>query len=472
MFGDLTRKVRRELCLWMMLIPVIFSIGELLIGCGGGVSWMGANDSAITHFGYNSSPLVAAFVPASESMSDAFFGMTIHHLVADPTSSNVAVPFPAFPIHTFRLWDVVNWAMLEPADGQYNWTTMDDTIATAKQNGVRDFIFTLGYVPAWASKNPADPCGSTGALGSCDAPDMRALDNFLTQVVRRYCGVVQYYETWNEPNLTDFWNGTDAQLLSIARDLYQIAKDPANCGCTNGVCAPGGGVNANKVLLPSVNRINEPNLSWLDSYLFLAAAGGTYPYADVASFHGYGYTQPEDIVQGVAQLKKTLARHGLSSLEIWDTEASWGTTTVNDQEQEASWLMRFHVVQAVSGVSRLVWYAYDNCAWGTLWGPACGDSSDNWQGVRLPGEAYATVEGWMVGATLDHCDQYQDGLWACELQRAGGYEGWVLWDSTGASRSVRIPNKLQLTEYRDWQNNISGLPEEITVDQMPVLVEN
>jgi len=44
--------------------------------------------------------------------------------------------------------------------------------------------------------------------------------------------------------------------------------------------------------------------------------------------------------------------------------------------------------------------------------------------------------------------------------------------STGASRSVRIPNELGLTEDRDWQNNISVLPEEITVDQMPVLVEN
>lgn len=171
-----------------------------------------------------------------------------------------------------------------------------------------------------------------------------------------------YYETWNEPDLTDFWSGTDAELLSIANDLYQIAKDPANCGCTNGVCAPGGGVNANKVILPSVNQINEPNLGWLDTYLFLAAAGGTYPYADVASFHGYGYTQPEDIVHGVAQLKKTLARHGLSSLELWDTEASWGTTAVNDEEPEASWLMRFHLAQAVSGVSRFVWYAYDNYA--------------------------------------------------------------------------------------------------------------
>jgi hypothetical protein len=204
----------------------------------------------------------------------------------------------------------------------------------------------------------------------------------------------------------------------------------------------------------------------------LAAAGATYPYADVASFHGYGYAKPEDIVQGVAQLKKTLGRHGLSALELWDTEASWGDTTTITQEHEASWLMRFHIAQAVSGVSRFVWYAYDNCAWGTLWGPACSGSLYNWQGIRLPGEAYANVQGWIVGATLTHCEEYEDGLWACELQRPGGYEGWILWDNTGAKRLVPIPTELQLKKYRDWQNNISVLPQEITVDQMPIILEN
>ena len=198
----------------------------------------------------------------------------------------------------------------------------------------------------------------------------------------------------------------------------------------------------------------------------------TYPYADVASFHGYGYTQPEDIVQGVAQLKQTLKKHGLASRELWDTEASWGITTTDDQEQEVSWLMRFHVAQAVSGVSRFVWYAYDNCAWGTLWGAACGASPDNWQGVRLPGEAYGNLEDWVAGASLNHCDAYEDGLWACELQRPGGYEGWILWDSTGTVRSVPIPSQLQLTKYRDWRNNSRVLPGEIIIDQMPVIVEN
>jgi len=31
---------------------------------------------------------------------------------------------------------------------------------------------------------------------------------------------------------------------------------------------------------------------------------------------------------------------------------------------------------------------------------------------------------------------------------------------------------LKLTQYRDWRNNVAPLPAEITVDQMPVIVEN
>ena len=462
---------KRDLPLGIIAGALSLAMSVILIGCGGPLSPNHSNDSVVTHFGYPGSSLVATVVPTNGALaiSEAYFGMTIHRLISSATSSK-AVPFPPFPIQTFRLWDVVGWNTLEPANGQYDWTTMDGTIAIAKQNGVSDFIFTFGYVPAWASTNPTGSCGFPGESGTCDAPDMQAFDDFVTHLVRRYCGVMQYFETWNEPNLKDFWNGTDDQLVSVARDLYKIAKDRDNCGCTNGVCAPGGGVNPNQVILPPINSINEANLSWLDAYL--AAAGPTYPYADIASFHGYGNEQPEDIVAAVAQLTKTLARHGLSSLELWDTEASWGTSTNDDQKEEVSWLMRFHIAQEVSGVSRFVWYAYDDCATGTLWGPACQNSPDNWQGIRLPGQAYGTVEDWTVGATFDHCEHYQDGFWACQLERAGGYEGWILWYSTGASRLVHVPGRLQLTKYRDWQNNSEVLPEEIIVGQMPVIVEN
>jgi len=465
------RKTKRGLLLGLVLILDSFALGATLTGCGGWTTSASSPNSAITHFGYSGSALASTLVPpnSAASASNFYFGMTIHRLVYNPFSPTKPIaPFPPFPLHTLGLGGVVSWMSLESADGQYDWSSIDGTIAVAQQNGVRDFVFTLSDVPQWASTNPSDPCDGNFP-GACDPPNMRAFDDFVTHVVQRYCGVVNYYDTWNESNLKAYWNGTNAQLLTIAGDLYRIAKDPANCGCTNGVCSPGGGANPNQVLLPSISIINEQGLSWLDSYL--GAAGSSYPYADIVAFHGYGYAQPEDIAQTVPKLRKTLAKHGLATLELWDTEANWDTLTTGDQLQEVSWLMRFHVAQAAAGVSRFVWYAYDNCEWGTLWGPACGASSDDWQGVRLPGDAYGTLETWMAGATLTHCDQYQDGLWACELQRSGGHEGWILWDSTGTGLSVRIPNQLPVTQYHDWSNKVGTLPQQITVDQMPVLLD-
>jgi hypothetical protein len=290
-------------------------------------------------------------------------------------------------------------------------------------------------------------------------------------VVQRYCGTIKYYETWNEPNGGEFWSGTNAQLLTIAQHLYQVAKDPANCGCANGVCVPGGGANPNQVLLPPISRITSSNLSWLDSYL--GTSGAQYPYADVAAFHGYSSDpSPEAIVSQVQSLNQILAKHGLSNLQLWDTEADWGGPLTLIGQQQASWLMRYHVALAAMGVSRFVWFAYDSCSWGTLWEGYCTDPQMPIESITEGGKAYAVIESWLSGSNLLSCQQYENGLWACALQRAGGYQAWMLWSSTGTEISVPIGEDSGLTVYRDWQNNVDTLPTELTVDQMPVLLEN
>jgi hypothetical protein len=298
---------------------------------------------------------------------------------------------------------------------------------------------------------------------------MIAFDDFVTHLVQRYCGTIKYYETWNEPNDPFFWSGTNAQLLMVAQHLYQVAKDPANCGCANGMCSPGGGANPNQVLMPPVSRITSSNLSWLDSYL--GSAGAQYTYADIAAFHGYGATNPEEIVTQVQSLQQTLATHGLSNLQLWNTEADWGPIDPVGQQQ-ASWLMRYHVALATTGVSRFVWFAYDSCSWGTLWEGYCPNPQMPIETVTAGGKAYAVIESWLSGANLPTCQEYENGLWACELQRSGAYEAWMLWSSTGTQISVPIPQGSGLTVYRDWQNYVNTLPTELNVDQMPVLLEN
>jgi len=418
---------------------------------------------ASASFSYAGSPLVSTIMPPNLStpLSGDFFGMTIHHS---------ATPFPAFPVSTLRFWDVTAWSDIEPSSGEFVWTRMDGTITTGKENGVSDYIFTLGSVPTWASTNPSAPCTGGNGFGACAPPDMTAFDDFVAHVVQRYCGAVKYYETWNEPNNSSYWIGTNSQLLTVAQHLYQVAKDPVNCGCTNGVCSPNGGSNPNQVLLPSISRISPANLGWLDSYL--ATAGTAYPYADVVAFHGYGATVPEQIVSQLQSLNQTIAPHGLSNLPLWNTEASWGSPPYVDQDQ-ASWLMRYHMALAVSGVSKFIWYAYDNCGWGTLWeAPWCVNPQMPIGQVTAPGQAYAVIEDWLIGAKLANCQVYENGLWVCELERPGGEHAWMIWSSTGDEISVPIPPSSGLTSYRDWQNNLIQLSSGLTVDQMPVLLGN
>jgi hypothetical protein len=423
-------------------------------------------------FSYSGSSLAGTVVSADATpVANQFFGMTIFHLASATPSSDPLTPFPAFQVSSFRFWDVAYWANLEPSEGVFNWTKMDGALNAAQQNGVNDFIFTFGHTPQWAAVSPNDTCYGIG-IGTCSVPDMQAFDDFVTHVVQRYCGRVQYYEPWNEPNGPGYWDGNNSQLMSIAQDVYRIAKDPANCGCTNGKCSPNGGANPNKVLLPPISRITAANIEWLDS--FLSTAGAQYPYADVATFHGYDVIGPEDVALELPQLRSTLAQHGLGNLELWDTEASWGQNESPDTETQASWLMRDYVLHAVSGVSRFVWYAYDSCDYGTLWvtKECSGLIAGAQQGLNAPGDAYAVIQHWLTGASVTQCLSYQNGLWACELQRSGDYDAWMLWSSTGTEIAVPLPNGSELTMYRDWQDNAQQLPTQLSVGQMPVLLEN
>jgi hypothetical protein len=401
-----------------------------------------------------------------------YFGMHIHNLANPALRRAQQTPFPSFSFSTMRLWDNADWFVIEPERDTYNWTRMDGTIQKASANGVSDFIFTFGYVPQWASSNPDDPCGTGWMPGHCDAPDLADLDSFANHLVQRYCGVVKYYETWNEPSAKGYWVGTNEQFLAVTQHIYAAVKSPANCGCTEGKCSPGGGANPNKVLLPPINAPTSPSArQWLQNWL--SYVGNPYPYADVAAFHGYGYTSdPENIRDGVNYMRSVLAQYGLGSLELWNTEASWGDGTLPDQGEQASWVIRYQLMQALSGVSRFTWYAYDNCLWGTLWeGSLCTPKSDAPR-VHEAAVAYATVQHWLTGATLRSCEDHADGTWLCELTRADGYVAWAAWNSKGANITLNSSAMTGLVQFRDWQDQKSAILDSVEIGPMPILLEN
>lgn len=362
-------------------------------------------------------------------------------------------PWPTASFGGIRLWDTnTSWAELSASSGSYNWTNLDNWMAAAETHNV-DMIYTFGNVPQWASSNPSDNSCSYGP-GQCDAPSDLNTDGtgtdqnwktFVTAVATHSAGRIKYWEIWNEPTNTGDWTGTTAQLARMGKDAYTIIKsiDPTA-----------------QVLSPSVSAYTTPGYGaniaqWLSGYF--AAGGGAA--TDIVAFHGYYYTNAEDIVQIVTNIKAALAAAGQSGKPLWDTEASWGTSVefqgwpanLSDTTAQASFLARYYLLQWSEGVSRFYWYSWNNSAWGTLWNPSTGT-------ILPAGTAYIQVYKWLVGNTLTTpCAANASGVWTCMFTNTSGQQSEAVWNPAG---STSYQSGSQFTSYLD----LTGATHSITAN--------
>jgi hypothetical protein len=120
-----------------------------------------------------------------------------------------------------------------------------------------------------------------------------------------------------------------------------------------------------------------------------------------------------------------------------------------------------------------MWYAYDNCKWGTLWvGESCSQSSNTATGTREAATAYATAQQWLTGATVQSCAEHADGTWLCKLTRPGNYVAWAVWNSNGTAIKLNASEMPGMVQYRDWQNQKTTVASSVEFGAMPILLEN
>jgi len=406
------------------------------------------------------------------------FGMHVHMRPTRPQ------PWPPVPVGTFRFADTVaGWFRLNPAEGKYDWTLLDEELEDLKSHNVDDVLFTFHSTPAWASSGPHHRCAHGGLaqlreganintrLGSCDPPNDLNPDGsgtdqhwkdfvsaLATHNLNSKAAHIKYWEVWNEPHNDFFWDGTDAQMVRMARDAYTIIKsiDPEAL-----------------ILSPSVGMHPRIGAAWMDSYL--AAGGGQY--ADIIAFHGYvhalrsgRYPSASDPVQPLSDFRKMLARHGQDSKPLWDTEASWGNASnmdFTDEEQQSAFLAQFYLLHWSLGVPRLYWFAWNDGAVGTLWIPDPGDRSAPGTLTKAAG-AYAQVYKWLVGAALMKPCSEDGGVWTCSLREADGHEAEIVWSAEGEKQ---FNPKTSLKKMRDLDGNVNSVQGAIKIREKPILIE-
>ena len=379
-----------------------------------------------------------------QPIPSTYFGLHIHR-VTDKT------PWPAVAVPTWRLWDAqVKWPDLEPSKGHWQFDTLDKYVALAEQHHTQ-ILLPLAVTPQWASSQPNKKSGWQKPGLTADPRDTSDWQNYVRQVASRYKGRIFAYEIWNEPNFLQYWTGNTDQLVALTKEAHDIIKsiDPA-------------------AILVSPSASTGRGVPWLAD--FLSKGGGRY--VDAIGFHFYVHPQPPEALWPlIERVKQILRDNGAGDKQIWCTELGWAEPKpFPSEELAAGYLARSFILSWASGVHRLYWYAWDNHNWVSIETT----QADN-QTLRPAGQAYATIQRWLVGASMDTCNESSDHTWTCQLH-SGGESQWIVWN-TDTSKSFTVPASWRITNIdfllRETQQlhnatiEIGPIPELLTQSERP-----
>jgi hypothetical protein len=207
----------------------------------------------------------------------------------------------------------LTWDVIEPRRGEYRWGMVDQMVARAEGENVR-LLGILGYCPAWASSGPSPYF----------PPRSRAeWKNFVSTIVFRYKGCIDYWCLWNEPNNDGFFAGSLEEFIDEILIPGAKAAKEANPHC--------------RIVGPDLAQLGGSHWDeWLDG--ILAKAG---PYLDVISHHCYKKT-PREVFRALEERQypwdpdppmAIISRRGQASKPFWLTETGWRTTQMSEERQ-------------------------------------------------------------------------------------------------------------------------------------------
>jgi hypothetical protein len=233
-------------------------------------------------------------------------------------------------------WDWLEWT----APGVEGWNDEEnrrlDAFVDAAQQRSLQVLAVVQDTPCWASSDPGKVCTPTEMRYNWREPPTNPSDfaDFLTRLVGRFRGRIQYWEIWNEPNLPHFWPRPDpvayTRLLQAAYPAIKAA-DPAAT-----------------VLAGALSPIDwgddgYPTLAFVDA-MYAVGAKDSF---DALSFHPYSSGPPlapdssvapiHRFLRSVPALHERMLAAG-DPRPIWITEAGWATAPPDGTCAGSPWL--------------------------------------------------------------------------------------------------------------------------------------
>ena len=314
---------------------------------------------------------------------------------------------------------------------------------------------------------PHSYAGTTPLVYACTSTvsNLQYFDDFMTQLVTRYPTQIQIYELWSEPNVSNVYTGSFADLATLTSHAYNIIRQ-YNPTAT--------------ILSPSPTAA-----PYLLSYLTTPGAPLGF---DAVAIHGYPNVADNDVPEALVGFKTVniklamLQAPGVGVKPIWDSEGSWGDSAVNaitDPNLRTAFVARSLLLHWSVGIHNMYWYGWDAPNWGTLYYPPPG------VGITPAATAFGVTYNWMIGASMPTPCTANGGttfaaVYTCQLVRSGGYTALAVWDTnqTCANGSLFSTSYTPPPLVRFGNSDLAGGVTSITPGQTlqigvkPILLEN
>lgn len=375
--------------------------------------------------------------------TSSFFGMHMHRVEQIRNEGNEQ-SWPKVRFGAWRLWDAgVTWLDLEPKKGEWHFEKLDRYVALAEKHHVK-VLLTLGQTPQWASARPLEP-GPYAKGCAAEPREIEDWEAYVQTVVTRFKGRIEAYELWNEPDFSQvnpkgFYSGTPEKMVELAKVAHRVIKsvDPMAL-----------------VTTPAV--VSE--LERLEPYLRLGGA----QFADIVAAHFYTMP-PENFLVLVKRFRSVMARYGLESSPIWNTESGFLIANplrevrstpgsgvferVLSESEAAAYVARSLILARANGIARSYWYAWDNSQMAL--------SQDDSRIPNLAGRAYNQVVQWLENAGIENCSVTNGSIWICHVNRTDS-RFWLVW-SAAKPTDWTVPLNWNALRYQ----NLEGLSSPIS----------
>jgi polysaccharide biosynthesis protein PslG len=217
------------------------------------------------------------------------------------------------------------WSELEQAPGVYwderhdisTWDKYDRIVEAANDRGL-EVVARLDKPPVWAQEER----GNVEQFPDGPPDDYQDYANFVTAVVERYRGQINYVQLWNEPNLGVEWGGLEidpAAFTELLKVGYEAAKavDPDIT-----------------VLMPGLAPNDQTGPENLSDLIFLEEMyeAGAADYFDIVAVmvYGYGYSPWDRRVSfernnfsRPVQTREIMEEYGDHDKPVWAVEYGW-----------------------------------------------------------------------------------------------------------------------------------------------------